>query len=96
MDLLLPEQLLSVNSAEEYKLKKDEMWPEEIAHLFDNLEEGQKRPGKICQSDSRTRPDTRHKMRLVCVLFHFENNTGHTDGPTDLRTDGRTDGHDLL
>ena len=43
-----------------------------------------------------TRPDTRHKMRLVCVLFTFENNTGHTDGPTDLRTDlrtyGRTDG----
>ena len=26
-------------------------------------------------------------MRLVCVLFTFENNTGHTDG----RTDGRTD-----
>ena len=51
-----------------------------------------------------TRPDTRHKMRLVCVLFTFENNTGHTDGrtdgPTDRRTDGptdrRTDGHDLL
>ena len=40
----------------------------------------------------RTRPDTRHKMRLVCVLFLFEDNTGHTD----LRTDGRTDGHDLL
>ena len=42
-----------------------------------------------------TRPDTRHKMRLVCVLcelFTFENNTGHTDGPTD----GPTDGHDLL
>jgi len=35
-----------------------------------------------------TRPDTRHKMRLVCVLFTFENNTGRTDGPTD--------GHDLL
>ena len=27
-------------------------------------------------------------MRLVCVLFTFENNAG----PTDLRTDGRTDG----
>ena len=26
-------------------------------------------------------------MRLVCVLFTFENNTGPTDGPTDLRTD---------
>ena len=42
-----------------------------------------------------TRPDTRHKMRLVCVLFTFENNTGHTDrrtdGPTDRRTDGPTD-----
>ena len=41
-----------------------------------------------------TRPDTRHKMRLVCVLFTFENNTGHTDlrtdGPTDGPTDGRT------
>ena len=34
----------------------------------------------------KTRPDTRHKMRLVCVLFTFENNTGHTDG----RTDGQT------
>ena len=29
-----------------------------------------------------------HKMRLVCVLFTFENNAGPTDGPTD--------GHDLL
>ena len=26
-----------------------------------------------------TRPDTRHKMRLVCVLFPFEKNTGRTD-----------------
>ena len=31
-------------------------------------------------------------MHLVCVLFTFENNTGHMDG----RTDGPTDGHDLL
>ena len=32
-----------------------------------------------------TRPDTRHKMRLVCVLFTFEKKTrdGRTDGPTD-------------
>ena len=30
-------------------------------------------------------------MRLVCVLFTFENNTGRTDGPTDRRSDGRTD-----
>ena len=37
---------------------------------------------------SKTRPDTRHKMRLVCVLFTFENNTGPSYG--------RTDGHDLL
>ena len=36
----------------------------------------------------RTRPDIRHKMRLVCVLFTFENNTGPSDGPTDLRTNG--------
>ena len=39
-----------------------------------------------------TRPDTRHKMRLVSVLFTFKNNTGPNYGPTDLRTDG----HDLL
>ena len=26
-------------------------------------------------------------MRLVCVLFTIENNTGHTDGRTDRRTD---------
>ena len=32
---------------------------------------------------NRTRPDTRHKMRLVCVLFTFENNTGQMDGWTD-------------
>ena len=38
-----------------------------------------------------TRPDTRHKMRRVCVPFTFENNTGHTDRRTDGRTDGRTD-----
>ena len=34
-----------------------------------------------------TRPDTRHKIRLVCVLSTFENNTGRTYGPTDRRTD---------
>ena len=41
---------------------------------------------------SLTRPDTRHKIRLVCVLFTFENNWGRTDRPTDRPTDGRTDG----
>ena len=40
------------------------------------------------QWDIQTRPDTRHKMRLVSVLFTFENNAGPTDGPTD--------GHDLI
>ena len=40
----------------------------------------------------KTRPDTRHKMRLVRILFTFENNTGHTDLRTDGRTDRRTDG----
>merc|ERR1719414_576531 len=53
--------------------------------------EGQTDPRKEGQTDRpsyiETRPDTRHKMRLVCVVFTFENNTGHTDG----RTDGRTD-----
>ena len=38
----------------------------------------------------RTRPDTRHKMRLVGVFFTFENNTGWTYGPTDGRTDEPT------
>ena len=42
---------------------------------------------KTPRKNKQTRPDTRHKMRLVCVLFTFGNNTG--------RTDGRTDGHDL-
>ena len=37
--------------------------------------------------DLETRPDTQHKMRLVCVLFTFENNTGRTYGHTDRRTD---------
>ena len=36
--------------------------------------------------NKRIRPDTRHKLRLVCVLFTFENNTGRTYGPTDGRT----------
>ena len=44
----------------------------------------------------KTRPDTRHKMRLVCELFTFKNNTGHTDPRTDVPTDRRTDGHDLI
>ena len=43
-----------------------------------------------------TSPDTRHKMRLVSLLFSFENNAGpmdlQTEGPTDRRTGGRTDG----
>ena len=38
-----------------------------------------------------TRPDTRHKMRLVCVLFTFENNTGRTYGQIDGQTDRPTD-----
>ena len=46
---------------------------------------------KAIQSFTETRPDTRHKTRLVCVLFTFENNTGHTDGRTDRPTDGPTD-----
>ena len=37
-----------------------------------------------------TRPDRRHKMRLVCVLFTFENNTGRTYGRRDGGTEGRT------
>ena len=31
----------------------------------------------------KTRPDTRYKMLLVCVLSVYENNAGPTDGPTD-------------
>ena len=34
-----------------------------------------------------TRQDTRNKIRLVFVLFTFENYTGQTDEPTDGRTD---------
>ena len=48
------------------------------------------------ETKKKTRPDTRHKMRLVCVLFTFQNNTGRTYGHTDIRTYGPTDGHDLL
>ena len=33
-----------------------------------------------------------NKMRLICVLFTFDNNAGRMDLRTDLRTDGRTDG----
>ena len=35
------------------------------------------------QSNLVTRPDTWYKMRLVCVLFTFENKTGQTDRRTD-------------
>ena len=42
-------------------------------------------------NDRKTRADTRHKMRVVCVLFTFENNTGRTDLRTEGQTDGRTD-----
>ena len=38
-----------------------------------------------------TRPDTRHKMWVVCVLSTFENNTGRTYGLKDGLTDGLTD-----
>ena len=41
----------------------------------------------LTESLKKKRPDTRHKMHLVCVLFTFENTTGPTDGPTDGRTD---------
>ena len=40
------------------------------------------------QREKQTRPDTRQKMRLVCVLSTFENNWGRTDRPTDGETDG--------
>ena len=40
----------------------------------------------------KTRPDTRHKMRLVCVLSPSKiTRDRRTYGPTHLRTDGRTD-----
>jgi len=35
-----PEGLLSVSAADEYKLKPDEEWPNEVAHLFANRREG--------------------------------------------------------
>ena len=35
------------------------------------------------EDQTRARPDTRHKMRLVNVLFTFEDNVGRTDGRTD-------------
>ena len=38
-----------------------------------------KRGSRIETKYYATRPDTRHNMHLVCVLFNFENNTGHTD-----------------
>ena len=34
------ERLLSVTAKDEYKLQADEMWPEEVAHLFDKVEQG--------------------------------------------------------
>ena len=37
-----------------------------------------------------TRHETRHKMRLVCVVFTFKKKRG-TDGPTDGLTDEWTD-----
>ena len=40
----------------------------------------------IVTGEILTRPDTRHKMRLICALFTFVKKHG-TDGPTD--------GHDL-
>ena len=46
----------------------------------------------IALNFSITRLDTRHKLRLVCVFFTFENNTGQTD----IRTDGQMDGQNLL
>ena len=49
---------------------------------------------KVEMRERKTRPDTRHKMRLERVLFTFEKKT--RDGQTDRRTDGRTDGHDLI
>ena len=45
------------------------------------------------RQQQQTRPETRHKMRLVCVLFTLKKITrdiqtyGRTDGRTDERTD---------
>ena len=46
---------------------------------------------EVVSKASKTRPDTWHKMRLVCVLFTLENKTGRTYGRTDRPTDRRTD-----
>ena len=58
----------------------------------ENIERRKKKPimtqrFKNPRKSWKTRPDTPHKMRLVCVHFTIENNTGHTD----LRRDGGTD-----
>ena len=50
--------------------------------ILDNLKD-EKDP----KHPKKTRPDTRQKMRLVCVLSTFKNNWGRTDRPTDGRTD---------
>ena len=42
------------------------------------------------EGERGTRPDTRHKMRLVSVLLTFKNNTGRTDLRTYGPTEGRT------
>ena len=59
-----------------------------VGHSLRSIVENEQKDRKRTSERKSTRPDTRHKMRLVCVLFTFENNTGHTDL--------RTDGHDLL
>ena len=65
------------------------LWAEhQVANnQWDNITQGRPlpvtHPGKKREKKERTRPDTRHKIRLVCVLFTFEKNRGRTDGPTD-------------
>ena len=77
--MLTLKTMLVVPSSTSSKLKKD------------NMDIASQTTKTITQT---TWPDTRHKMHLVCVLFTFQNNTGHTDrqshGPTDGPTDGRT------
>ena len=62
------------------------------SHQTHDISERGKEQRRRKTKSEKTRPDTRHKMRLVCVLFAFENNTGPSYG----RTDGPTDGHDLI
>ena len=69
---------------EEYTLKPDEVWPEEVAHLFENEEEKKARKGKTERQTDRQIDRTTNKQKDRTTDTQRQKDRHKlTDRPTD-------------